>query len=66
MIELSGKTPDVDIVIALTGLKPGDKVADIWSDDGEEFRPRVKEIVELLLSRDGSAGRLAVIEMPVQ
>jgi O-antigen biosynthesis protein WbqV len=66
MIELSGNTPELDIVIEITGLKPGEKPSDIWSDDVEEFRPRVTGIMELLLSRDRNAGRLAVIEMPVQ
>ena len=48
MIELSGKTPDVDVMIEFTGLKPGEKLAEILSDDGEEVSPCVEGIMELL------------------
>jgi hypothetical protein len=66
MIELSGNTPELDIVSSLPASSPGRSSRTLWSDDVEEFRARVTGIMELLLSRDRSAGRLAVIEMPVQ
>jgi len=47
MIELSGKTPDVDVVIEFTGLKPGEKLAEVLSDAGEEAGPCVEGIMEL-------------------
>lgn len=48
MIELSGKTPDVDIMIDYTGLKPGEKLAEALSDEGEQVRPCVEGVMELL------------------
>ena len=48
MIELSGKVPDVDVMIEFTGLKPGEKLAEILSDDGETVQPCVEGIMELL------------------
>ncbi|WP_286691549.1 MULTISPECIES: nucleoside-diphosphate sugar epimerase/dehydratase [unclassified Brevundimonas] len=56
MIELSGKTPDVDIKIEFTGLKQGEKIAEILSDDGEDPRPCVDGILEVMGRR--SSGRL--------
>jgi len=56
MIELSGKTPDVDIKIEFTGLKQGEKIAEILSDDGEDPQPCVDGILEVM-GRTG-AGRL--------
>lgn len=47
MIELSGKTPDVDVMIEFSGLKPGEKLAEILSDEGEVVRPCVEGIMEL-------------------
>lgn len=35
MIELSGKIPDVDVMIEFTGLKPGEKMSEILSCDDE-------------------------------
>ncbi|MFA7263444.1 MAG: nucleoside-diphosphate sugar epimerase/dehydratase [Caulobacter sp.] len=52
MIELSGKTPDVDVMIEFTGLKPGEKLAEALSDDSEEVRPCAEGITELLWRRD--------------
>lgn len=51
MIELSGKIPDVDIFIEFTGLKPGEKLAEVLSDEGEEVRPCVEGIMELFWQR---------------
>lgn len=56
MIELSGKKPDIDIKIEFTGLKKGEKIAEILSDDGEDPRPCVDGILEVMGRR--SAGRL--------
>lgn len=47
MIELSGKIPDVDVMIEFTGLKPGEKLAEVLSDEGEEVRPCVEGIMEV-------------------
>lgn len=47
MIQLSGKIPDVDIAIQFTGLKPGEKLSEILSDEGEEVRPCVEGIMEV-------------------
>lgn len=58
MIELSGKTPDVDVVIEFSGLKPGEKLAEALSDEGEEVRPCVEGIMELLWRRCPEAIRL--------
>lgn len=35
MIELSGKVPDVDVMIEFTGLKPGEKMSEVLSGDDE-------------------------------
>jgi O-antigen biosynthesis protein WbqV len=56
MIELSGKVPDVDIKIEYTGLKQGEKIAEILSDEGEDPCPCVDGILEVM-GRTG-AGRL--------
>ena len=56
MIELSGKKPDVDIKIEFTGLKKGEKIAEVLSDDGEDPRPCVEGILEVMGRR--SSGRL--------
>lgn len=48
MIELSGKTPDVDIKIEFTGLKKGEKIAEILADDGEDPQPCVDGILEVM------------------
>ena len=52
MIELSGKVPDVDVMIEFSGLKPGEKLAEILSDDGETVQPCVEGIMELLWQRN--------------
>lgn len=56
MIELSGKKPDVDIKIEFTGLKQGEKIAEILSDNDEDPRPCVEGILEVM-GRSG-VGRL--------
>lgn len=47
MIQLSGKIPGVDIQIAFTGLKTGEKLSEILSDDGEEVFPCAEGILEV-------------------
>lgn len=47
MIELSGKVPDVDVMIAFTGLKPGEKIAEVLSAEGEEVQRRLEGIMEI-------------------
>jgi O-antigen biosynthesis protein WbqV len=47
MIELSGKSPDDEVEIRYIGLKPGEKLAETLSDDGEEVSPCVDGIVEV-------------------
>jgi O-antigen biosynthesis protein WbqV len=56
MIELSGKVPHVDIKIEYTGLKQGEKIAEILADEGEDPQPCVDGILEVM-GRAG-AGRL--------
>lgn len=48
MIQLSGKTPDVDIMIEFTGLKKGEKIAEELADEGEKTRPSVEGILEVV------------------
>lgn len=59
MIELSGKIPDVDVMIEFTGLKPGEKLAEVLSDEGEEVRACVEGVMELLWRHSPDAIRLA-------
>lgn len=61
MIELSGKVPDVDVMIEFTGLKPGEKLEEILSDDGEAVHPCVDGIMELLWERNREGICLAEI-----
>ncbi len=61
MIELSGQIPEVDIKIEFTGLKPGEKLAEILSDTGEEVLPCVDGIMELTWQRDPIGVRLSDI-----
>ena len=39
MIRLSGYEPDVDIAIAFTGLRPGEKLHEVLSSDEESLLP---------------------------
>ena len=48
MIALSGKTPDVDIKIEFTGLKKGEKIAEELVDSGEDARPCIEGILEVM------------------
>lgn len=50
MIELSGCTPDVDIKIEITGLRPGEKITEILIDDNENVASCVPGINEIQLS----------------
>jgi O-antigen biosynthesis protein WbqV len=54
MIELSGKIPDVDVLIEFTGLKPGEKLAELLSDEGEDVSPCVEGIMELKWPRNAN------------
>jgi len=61
MIELSGQIPDVDIKIEYTGLKQGEKIAEELADDGEDARPSVDGILEVV--GDGRAGDLDTVRL---
>jgi O-antigen biosynthesis protein WbqV len=47
MILLSGKSPDTEIVIHFSGLKPGEKLAEVLIDEDEVSQPRVDGINEV-------------------
>ena len=47
MILLSGKSPDTEIVITYSGLKPGEKLSEILTDEDEISQPRVDGINEV-------------------
>lgn len=47
MIRLAGKTPGVDIAIHFTGLKPGEKIAEILADDSEDVIHCVDGVMEV-------------------
>lgn len=53
MIELSGKTPDVDIAIEYTGLKKGEKISEELADTGEDTQPSVEGILEVVSDAHG-------------
>ena len=62
MIELSGKIPDVDVMIEFTGLKPGEKLSEVLSDEGEQVLPcGVEGIMELMWRQSRDAISLADI-----
>lgn len=61
MIELSGHVPDVDIKIEFTGLKRGEKLAEVLADEGENTRPCVNGILEVVA--DGGAQILDVTQL---
>ena len=64
MIELSGKTPDVDVMIEFIGLKPGEKLTETLSDESEQVRPCVEGVMELLWERSaGSVGLTAIMDL---
>lgn len=64
MIELSGKTPDVDVMIRFTGLKPGEKLAEVLSDENEQVRPCLEGIMELIWQRgEGSVGMSEIMSL---
>lgn len=50
MIELSGKVPDVDVMIEFTGLKPGEKMSEILSCDDEIVSRCSDFIMEVFLA----------------
>ncbi|MDI1325523.1 MAG: nucleoside-diphosphate sugar epimerase/dehydratase [Brevundimonas sp.] len=51
MIELSGKIPGKDVVIEFSGLKPGEKLSEVLSDEGEDVRTCIEGIMELFWRR---------------
>lgn len=53
MIQLSGKTPGADIQIEFTGLKAGEKLSEILSDEGEEVYPCAEGILEVRSAKAG-------------
>lgn len=55
MIELSGKVPDVDVMIEFTGLKPGEKLAEVLSAEDEEVQRCLEGIMEITSSRSGKS-----------
>ena len=52
MIELSGKVPDVDVMIEFTGLKPGEKMSEILSSEDEIVSRSSNFIMEVFLAKD--------------
>lgn len=66
MIELSGKTPGLDVMIEFTGLKPGEKLAEVLSDDGEEVRPCVEGIMELQWARSANVSLTDIMALVEQ
>jgi O-antigen biosynthesis protein WbqV len=63
MIELSGKTPEVDIEIRFTGLQPGEKLTEVLNDFGENVEPCADGIMELHWEAHGSMTEADVIEL---
>jgi O-antigen biosynthesis protein WbqV len=56
MIVLSGHTPDVDIMIEFSGLKPGEKLSEALLTDDEKGLPCAEGILEVQAC--GAGGRL--------
>lgn len=54
MIELAGKTPDVDVMIHFSGLKPGEKMSEVLFDDGEDVSSCADGIMEVKSAPAGS------------
>lgn len=52
MIELSGKTPGVDVMIEFTGLKPGEKISEVLSSDDEMVARCSECIMEVFVDGD--------------
>jgi O-antigen biosynthesis protein WbqV len=63
MIELSGKTPEVDIEIRFTGLQPGEKLTEVLNDRGENVEPCADGIMELHWEAHGSMVEAEVVEL---
>lgn len=51
MIELTGQRPDVDVRIEFTGLKKGEKIAEVLADEGEDPRPCTEGILEVMRAK---------------
>jgi O-antigen biosynthesis protein WbqV len=54
MILLSGKSPDSEIAISYSGLRPGEKLSEALLDEHEQSRACVDGINEILMSGPGS------------
>ena len=57
-----GKVPDVDVKIKFTGLKPGEKLSEILSDEGEEVHPCAEGILEVRSAGRGPGFNRASLE----
>lgn len=63
MIELSGKIAGVDIEIEFTGLKRGEKITEELADVGEDTRPSVPGVLEVVGEESGRKPDSAQLQM---
>lgn len=60
MIQLSGRTPGVDIEIQISGLKPGEKLTEILFDDDEEVGECMDGIMEVKSRGSGQINQVEI------